>query len=498
MNRLAKLFSNYSGAISVPNFSKVGNALWGCLVTLFIHSVILGVVLVACTNSSRTVPTTVDETAIVEQRVSDILTLPPTPYTPTAILSPSITIMPNQVPTQQPLTITTPIPTAAPPLSPPLQGRIYFLWDSAERSDSPVQDLYLATFNNESDMWVFEPVLEGLIGWPSIALSPDQTQFALTKIDDKDGNGSASQTTEGMGFDGYNVYVYSLLDNSLRQVSYDFPTAYTLIWSPNSQVLTYQNYNNVVSSDSATLSNELVISLPTENDIARLEWSATGQILAIEQQSGELLLLPQNTQQLTLFESDLINQDASQIAWSNSDSWLATTIKAFKGLLLIDTTSGEVYPLVEDDFFSHPVWASTRTMLAFTQATREMTTVFVWNALTQEVQELGTSQGIIEPPLWSPVDDRVAIGVEGESGGQVVVFDMTTNESIVLWQGENAKEITPRSWSPDGEWLLFSAKRQGVTTFYLVHRLGGEARVFMETATMFEPYGFFWLPDLVE
>ncbi|MCA9968471.1 MAG: hypothetical protein KC423_29705, partial [Anaerolineales bacterium] len=50
-------------------------------------------------------------------------------------------------------------------------------------------------------------------------------------------------------------------------------------------------------------------------------------------------------------------------------------------------------------------------------------------------------------------------------------------------------------WTPDGQWLLFPAKQNETTGYYLIHRQGGDVYPVFDTTGLYEPTDFFWLSD---
>ena len=202
----------------------------------FFIPVIVGLLLLAGCGGEDVLPT--------ETAVAQLPTTAPTAHLPTATATtlpptstPTIDLFastPEKSPTPIPPSVITPtrVPTLTPeptstavvfdPSLPLPTGHIYFLWYTGPPHNQyadPEQDLYQAQVQVDNGLinWQVQPILQELIGTPELVLSTDMTQFALTKVDDTNGDGYVS--VDGRGHDSYNIYTYSLSNSTFEQLT---------------------------------------------------------------------------------------------------------------------------------------------------------------------------------------------------------------------------------------------------------------------------------------
>jgi Tol biopolymer transport system component len=82
---------------------------------------------------------------------------------------------------------------------------------------------------------------------------------------------------------------------------------------------------------------------------------------------------------------------------------------------------------------------------------------------------------------------------EDESG--LLIFASESGDFQQLLESNHEIETHPFSWSPDGEWLLFSQTQSEESGLYLIHRQGGEPYLLLDTTGTVLPYFVNWLPN---
>lgn len=439
---------------------------------------------------------------VVQAPTTTSIPQPSTTGTPVATSTPTVTPVPTTTP--EPTLRPTSIPATLDRSLPPPTGRIYFLWDPSKAEtglgSNPKYNLYMATYMTTPGTtpidWNIVPILEGLYMYslpPIVAISPDRTKLVLRVIDDRNGDGNISSGGAARGSDGHNLYVYTLATDTFSRITDDFPWVVGLNWLPDNQTVTYSVEANVFSFDLADSSNvQLTDTLP--DDITKLAWAPDGQLLAIELDSGELYFFDRTTNTITQvgdipgeFESDIL-------VWSSHSEWLASTTQLTAGLFLINRHTKEIVELVEQDFFSVPVWSPDGQWLAFTQSTRRThSSLFVWNAKTR-MTEFVNEANDISPAVWLPNSSSFAVGLVNDNEGGLYLVDAATGIPQEMLKQDSIAKIQPLSWSPDGEWLLFLAAQSDKTGMHLIHRSGGEAYTVLVMDTTNVPYAVIWLP----
>lgn len=108
-----------------------------------------------------------------------------------------------------------------------------------------------------------------------------------------------------------------------------------------------------------------------------------------------------------------------------------------------------------------------------------------------ELQRLDQTPGFIQAPWWSPVDDRLLIGVQNADGGSTDLA-VLANEELTIFQEELPGPVS-YSWSPDGNQFAFRAIfEDAIGSLIVMDSLTGE--VVAQTSAD-EVLAFFWSPD---
>lgn len=440
--------------------------------------------------------------------ITKITTLIPTSTTATGTPTATRTLRP---PTPQPTA--TPTPGSSPTLPPP-SGSIIFLWDPNRYTDlglvDTVNNLYVALPGETAVEWQVETLLESLHGKPSIALSPDQMRLAVTIVEDSNGSGSIDTRT-----DSANLFVYDLGTSDLTRLTDDYQIGKPH-WIPNTDSVSFARFGQVFSIDVNNLTIEtLIAQLP--DGVDHLSWSPDGALLAIELQTGLLLLYDVTADEL-LYLDDITLGKSWVTLWSPNSEWVLSNGTSSTGLIVVNVATQEVLKLVDAGHLLSATWSPDSQYLAYSQSQRNdvtdiyNTSILLWNTETQSSRQIITeiqASGLVL--MWSP-DGTQLVMEHFADEGQTLIFsliDINTGQLTTLWQSsffaDSSSSVYPISWSPDGQWLLFFAQEAGKTGLseifnagvYIVHRSGGEPILLLNTANeqtqTFHPYGFYWL-----
>lgn len=116
----------------------------------------------------------------------------------------------------------------------------------------------------------------------------------------------------------------------------------------------------------------------------------------------------------------------------------------------------------------------------------------VFNAVTDEIETtLPYTPGRMNTPGWSPVDDRLLLGVQGRSRAQTNLAVVADNTMVVL--AEDLSGLVSFAWSPDGSKVAYTtANQRGHGPLYIIDAATG-ATVSRSPGTGI--IAFFWSPD---
>ena len=441
------------------------------LLTLTVSCLIF--VFVACSENQSAVPT--------ETAVPPTATTEPTPTVTETVVAPSTTT-----------------PTPSPTVPPPPTGQIIYFWDPEYPLDNygiePYQSLYLAQPGNSPTDWSITPILSDLVGFPVVALSPDQTKLALTILEDRNNDGVTSFGSYERGGDDHNLYIYSLSDHSLKRLTDDYPTASYLSWSLDNQEITFPN-DSFVLSYNLTTENLQILSENHSGGVAQVAWSPMGSQLAFKLYSGSLYFLDKETNEVTQPPDDDANSRTLGIAWSPDGQWLASNIFMGTGLVVVNSNDYETFELIPQTFFGDYAWSPVSSDLAFVRFLREGRASLEVASAGDFVPKMLFEANSISSPVWTPDGSMITVGYMNEEESGMLAFNPETGDYQQLLQGNLEIETHPFVWSPDGEWLLFSQIHSEESGLYLIHRSGGEAYLFLDTTETFAPYSIVWLPE---
>ncbi|MCB8921200.1 MAG: PD40 domain-containing protein [Ardenticatenaceae bacterium] len=446
-------------------------------------------------------------TEIAQVQVTDTPVLPTATATTllvTNTATPTATIVsPTETATPLPTSTITPVPTTL-PTSLPI-GHIYFMWDSkplpqSELSmDEPVQNLYVAKLDLATDEWLIEPVLTELVGWPYIQLSPDKTKFLLTILEDRNNDGQVSVDGYNRGFDGINVYTYTLDDQVFTPITSSFPVIFNPFWRSDNRTIVFgQSTKEISFLNTETGVVEIIRTYPEQT--RWIDLSPDSQFIALNFDSIQISFLDLQTKNDITITNEIGGIGVDR-AWSSDGAWLFLGQPFTNRYMLVDVSTFETYTLSPANSILNPVWSPNNQQMSFVQEVSDGTQLMLLDPISLTTQQLLNTSGRIHYTLWSPNGQYIAVVIADDEKFSLVVFDVITGMGHELWQSSDSKRFYIPSWSPDNQWLLFfdgqgwSPGKGDHAGLYAIHRDGGVAKLILDTSGTYDPYGFYWLPE---
>ena len=345
--------------------------------------------------------------------------------------------------------------------------------------------------------WLVETILTDMnLEGPSITVSPDQTKLALLLLDDTDGDG---KLVHNVGGDIRNIYIYDLIAHSIGRLTNNTRSTLSVSWLPDSQAVTYPQSEKVFTIRLDDANPMLLFQLPEDDHVAQLTWSPDCQDLILHvnaQLTGLRVYEPDSDRLYPVYET--VSGNVFFSGWSLDGRWLAFTHYGshvygnWRYVAVLNKESLEVFRLVfgEDYMSSPPDWSMDSQWLAFT---KNESVLSLWNAETFTVTDVlsGTNMSI---PVWSPLENRLAVALVENGVAQVVTLDPHANLVAEVFRSELFQTVKLFAWSPDGEWLLLSAANEDQSGLYIVHAYNGISYKVMDTTGGEPPWELVWLP----
>lgn len=444
-----------------------------------------------------------------------------TPVLPAATSTPSHTPLstytfiptlppPTRTPTVTPTILST---STIPPLSPP-PGYIVMFW-SPEPEDIyeplPVNMYFLKPQNTAAE-WIIQPMLTELVG-VSGALSPDRMKLALSYFEDTDQNGQVSFQA---GPDLSNVHLYSLGDNSLTQLTDNQIKEWPDVsWLPDSQGFTYALYKDIVQVNLGDSNPQLLLSMP--GFVYYHAWSPNGRWLAVFSAMSDEPTQSSQAARLDIYDREtgsLINiaESIGQgiLSWSPNSQFLVFNQESSSGLFLVNTNDFGLLELLSRDYLTLFSWSPDGYHLAFTQTQqndRTNSTFVLWNTSDFSTKELVVNNGRLGEPTWSPDGNAITttrFNPDNENSIDLLLIKPTDGNTSVIFTSELPEIIIENmsiletllrtSWSPDSQWLILVAVREGIAGLYLLDQVSGEAYLVQDITGTHAPVILGWLP----
>ncbi|MBE7529002.1 MAG: PD40 domain-containing protein [Ardenticatenaceae bacterium] len=347
------------------------------------------------------------------------------------------------------------------------------------------------------------PIVNEIIGWPYISLSPEKTTFVYTNLEDRNGDGHVSFEGYNRGFDGPNLFVYSRKDGSLTRITSDFPIIFNPEWGAGGQTILYGQSTYGLSSISvADGVSRLIASFP-EDQITWTDVSPDGRLVALNLDSIQISIVDTQTGEVTQITNE-IGGIGVERAWSPDSKWLILSQPITNQIFLVNVETLTVSPLAGLDAFTSFAWKPDSRQLAFVQDTLERSNLMSLDLTDLSIRQVLSVPGNIYSLLWSPDGLQLAMAISDKEEVTLGVLDTENNSLRELWQNEESRRFYIPAWSPDGEWLLFFRGRglplshgpDDEAGLYLIHQSGGEVYMILDTSNTSDPYGFFWLPEI--
>lgn len=211
---------------------------------------------------------------------------------------------------------------------------------------------------------------------------------------------------------------------------------------------------------------------------SRPAWSADGRWLSYIAEDGIYQIRLDGRQPQAQSTHNPIFQNPS---WSPDGAWV---VFAFgRNIYRTRLNSSEWQQLTTDDTVdAYPSWSPDGKQIAFLSDNN----VVAMNLNGGQITQLTTQRVFDNPLFWSPDSTRIAAASNQGDGKNIYVIDVPQGNIQQITHHTPARsEIT---WSPDGEWLAFSA-----FDIYRVRSDGAD----LENLTQGDDvsYGVRWSPD---
>ncbi len=461
---------------------------------------VLLLLVAACSAGEAALPTRV----VISDLATSLPTHTPISQTATPPATNTPTLPPTDTATPEPSPTATALPTAT-PFVPFTQGTLYFIWhpepkpapEDMGQDEVPAKNLYAAIPGQTPGEWEIRLVLPNIRCFCQPKLSPEKSQMAFVQTEDSNQDGYF-YTSE----DRQTLYTYSFIEQHLTRLDhFDFSEQFS--WLSNNETLLYRYRYNINwglaktdGSPSVPLGGDLQATPEAPLNIRHLDNSPNGllQTVAIWTSSSRIQLALFDITQKAITPILDANGIDILVTWSPDNQWLAATLIAGTQELyvinmetliatqIVTTENSEkrVYP---------PAWSSKGDWLAFVE---DNTTLWSWHQSTATVTQLA-SKNFVGSPIWSPQEDVVAVSFTTDVAGGILLANPA--EKSVAELTLDGVPLGPPIWTPDGQWLLFPAKQNETTGYYMIYRQGGEVYLVFDTTGLYEPSDFFWLSN---
>lgn len=502
--------------------------------------------IIACTvGQNQSDPTNIPETTVA---TSVTVVNTPSPET-TEVIPPTLLPDTPTIPPTPTLENATPEPVETGYTGSLPTGRLYFLWDpvllSFSGAGDSIQNLYLLTPTDTPDQWEFKILLTELPIGRQFFLSPDKTKIALTKVDDINGDGHASQESVNRGSDSYQLYLFDLITQDLNPLFAGTHNPYDLTWLSDSQTIVFRDGTGVYLRPLNGTSQKFLDVSPD-----RITWIAlspdkqtmvvnltSSQIALVDMNSGEQFFITseigglsvhkywsKNSEWLLLYQGFmerffLMNiprrtitslaewQPPEAIAWSPTGATLAIHQRSdtVSQLVLLNPDNLAVTPILNlqaTDTLGALAWSPTGSSLAIHQSSITQSQIILLdpeNLSITPLLDLPVTDSLIHLS-WSPDGTSLLVTTKQEQQISLQIYDLATDSLRQLWQGVNLEQFYVATWSPDAQWVLFVAglleyrTREDISGLFLASRQTGTTFQLLDTSGTAAPYGFFWLP----
>ena len=300
-----------------------------------------------------------------------------------------------------------------------------------------------------------------LEGW--VAAGPDDDWLRLV------GDGAVTFACTGCGDDSSVVSVTPFGDANITTVGSAEDELIEWAWSPDGTRL-------VASRGMTTLPSRIVVLNGGGTELADLgigagpTWSPDGARLAWIGDDG-LVMTDDELVPTTVDIGGLSNgapfwsPDGTRFAVIASDD--PGAIDAPVSLFVVPVSGGEPVRLTEPGHLSGITWSPDASTIGYT--TVDLSGVspsraFMVSSEGGEPRALLDGAAVLSPPIWSPAGDSVALVIP--DGIALAAGDGTGPAILVATESEEF--IGEVSWSPSGDWLLYSLSTGREPTLWIV------------------------------
>ncbi|MGJ3237892.1 MAG: TolB family protein [Anaerolineae bacterium] len=168
--------------------------------------------------------------------------------------------------------------------------------------------------------------------------------------------------------------------------------------------------------------------------------------------------------------------------------------------MLIDNASGLSVDILTDSaepslstvgtggpFYYH--WDSTGTQMIFHRSNRDLD---IYDRQQDSISNsLSRSSGTFQTPVWSPIDERILVGLQGSERGLTDLAIVDDGQTTILV--EDIQGLVSFLWSPNGQYIAYRTLNQfGYSGLTVIDVASGTV---ISTADTNGVLAFFWSPD---
>lgn len=422
------------------------------------------------------------------------------PIPPTQVIPPTPTTAPTNTP--PPTSTVTPSPTPTPtPTLPMPQGRLLFFWDPRSHLSTieAAANLYMVSPDPETGQWHLQTILYHPYLWSGISLSPDEQWLAMEIQGDIE---LSFAPREGPPDEGRPIlYALNLQNFSYHSWTHDYWDYFETIWLADNETIAYRNTLGLFTVSFTNATPQPLGDWVGNEKPAAFSLSPNGRFWAVGLYKQDLIFHDTLAKQTSVITGVPLLYDIYDMAWAPSSRWFA----AGPNLLIANPQTLETIILSEGYV---PAWSPDSQWLAFETSNQEgihkrSNSLYMWNAGNREQQLIIDKYVEVLVPLWKPNTSDLAVGLRQEGVSSLSLISMPEGTIRSLYEVHEVIQMTPCTWSPDGEWLMFYMQdgERNESGVYIIHQSGrglyplveSDGEIFAPTGATRPPDGCFWL-----